>query len=33
MSSMQVVQATEEYLRYDPPVKAIQRIAVEHVDR
>ena len=32
-SSMQAVQATEECLRYDPPVKAIQRIAVEDVER
>ena len=33
LSSARVAQATEECLRYDPPVKAIQRIAVEDVER
>jgi len=32
-SSTRVAQATEECLRYDPPVKALQRIAVADVER
>jgi cytochrome P450 len=33
LSPAQLVRATEECLRYDPPVKAIQRIVIEDVDR
>ena len=33
VSWTRVVQATEECLRFDPPVKAIQRIAAEDVER